>query len=83
MTAVALICTGRDTHPPVTIAVYETPLPPGWTAAPRSSVLDLYCDRAAGGCGRSPRLSTENLRALIEQVADAPEHVFDLSMTSL
>jgi hypothetical protein len=80
---VTLICTGRGTHDPVPIYVVEVPLPDGWAAYPRHSVMDLLCDRAKGGCGRAPRLSNARLRALIEAVADTRSRTFDISFASL
>ena len=80
---VTLFCTGRGTHEPMPIYVVDVPLPDGWTAYGRSTVMDLVCDRASGGCGRAPRLSNGRLRALIEAVADTPARTFDISFASL
>jgi hypothetical protein len=80
---VTLICTGRGTHDPIPVYIVDVPLPDGWTAYGRSTVMDLLCDRGAGGCGRSPRLSNARLRALIEAVAATSGKTFDISRASL
>ena len=54
---VTFICTGRGTHDPQVVCVYDgdIPVPEYWIAYPRRSEMDLLCDRAKGGCGRAPR----------------------------
>jgi hypothetical protein len=79
---VAIMCTGRGTHERVDIYIVPVPLPDGWTAYGRQTVMDLACDRAKGGCGRAPRLSNARLRTLIEAVADTPGQTFDISFAS-
>ena len=82
---VTILCTGRGTHEPVLILVYDGPVPvPGsFDFYPRHSVMDLLCERASGGCGRAPRLSNAQLRQLIDAVAGMPGRQFDISVVDL
>jgi hypothetical protein len=79
------MCTGRGTHDPVPILVYDgpVPVPEGHDFYSRHSVMDLLCDRASGGCGRAPRLSNPRLRQLVNAVADTPGRTFDISHADL
>jgi hypothetical protein len=82
---VMIMCTGRGAHEPVVILAYGGPLPvpEDHEFYPRRSAMDLLCDRAAGGCGRAPRLSNARLRQLIDAVAARPGRQFDISFADL
>ena len=82
---VTFICTGRDTHDPLVVWVYEgeIPVPERWTAYPQRSEMDLLCDRAKGGCGRAPRPGNAALRALVEAAAGHPSRTTDISFARL
>lgn len=82
---VTFICTGRGTHDPQVVCVYDgdIPVPEYWIAYPRRSEMDLLCDRAKGGCGRAPRPGNARLRALVDAVADMRERTFDISFADL
>jgi hypothetical protein len=79
------MCTGRGTHDPVLILVYDGPVPvPGsYDFYPRHSEMDLLCDRAKGGCGRAPRKNNAQLRQLIDAVAGTPARQLDISFAAL
>jgi hypothetical protein len=85
--SVVLYCTGRVTHPPVEIYIYNgpVPVPEDTRFYNEHSIMELYCDRRRGGCGRSPRPGHDWLRELINGVIvnNTPGHMFDISYLDL
>jgi hypothetical protein len=80
-----LVCTGRGTHDPVTLYIYdgEIPVPDWWRVSARSSVFELVCRSRLGGCGYAPRPSDAAMRALIAAAAGHPSKVLDVSYSGL